>query len=227
MKARVALRNIAGLVAALLVVAYAAPVVAQVNPFRVQQRYKEASKGKSIDDFTKRLNDSDPAVRLEAVKSLGESGQEDAIEYLIQATGDSDDSVMIKAIDYLGKLRATAATQILVQKLFMRDVPVPVQQRILVSLGRMGDVHAAAPIGEYLGRDTNPETRGTAVFALGEIGDQASIPKLQTIQTDAKDPHMQLLAGEAVAKINRRLSPSTVAVRIPALEEDKPPPARR
>jgi len=225
----VARRNVVGLIAALLVVAYAPPTLAQqVNPFRVQQRYKEASQGKSIDDYTKRLNDPDPAVRLEAVKNLGESGQTDAIEYLIQATGDSDDSVMIKAIDYLGKLRATAATQILVQKLFMRDVPVPVQQRILVSLGRMGDVRAAAPIGEYLGRDTDPETKGTAIFALGEIGDQASIPKLQTIQTDATDPHMQRLAGEAVAKINRRLSPSTVAVQIPALEdENKPPTAKR
>ena len=221
-------RNVAGLITALLVVAYVSPAVAQVNPFRVQQRYKEASTGKSIDDFTKRLNDPDPAVRLEAVKSLGDSGQTEAIEYLIQATGDSDQSVMIKAIDYLGKLRATAATQILVQKLFMRDVPLPVQQRILVSLGRLGDVHAAAPIGEYLGRDIDPETKGTAVFALGEIGDQASVPKLQTIQTDAADPHMQNLAGEAVAKINRRLSPSTVAVQIPALQDDnKPPSAKR
>ena len=149
-------RNLARVIAALLAVAYAVPVGAQVNPFRVQQRYKEASKGKSIDDFTKRLQSDDPAVRLEAVKSLGESGQTDAIEYLIQATGDPDQSVMIKAIDYLGKLRATAATQILVQKLFMRDVPLPVQQRILVSLGRMGDVRAAAPVGEYLSRDTDP-----------------------------------------------------------------------
>lgn len=215
-------RNVAGLIAALLVVAVAAPVGAQVNPFRVQQRYQEASKGKSIDDFTKRLNDPDPAVRLEAVKSLGESGSSDAIEYLIQATGDSDQSVMIKAIDYLGKLRATNATQILVQKLFMRDVPVPVQQRILVSLGRMGDVRAAGPISEYMSRDIDAETKGTAVFALGEIGDQASIAKLETIHADASDPHMQRLAGEAIAKINRRLSPSTVAVQVPALEEDKP-----
>jgi HEAT repeat protein len=220
-------RNVAGLIAALLVVAYAAPAMAQVNPFRVQQRYKEASQGKSIDDYTKRLNDPDPAVRLEAVKNLGESGQTDAIEYLIQATGDSDQSVTIKAIDYLGKLRATAATQILVQKLFMRDVPVNVQQRILVSLGRMGDVRAATPIGEYLGRDTDPATKGTAIFALGEIGDQASVPKLQAIQTDATDPNMQRLAGEAVAKISRRLSPSTVAVQIPALEDDKLPTAKR
>lgn len=225
-----ALRYVARVVAALLVVAWAVPVSAQVNPFRVQQRYKEASEGKSIDEFTKRLNEDDPAKRLEAVKNLGESGKPEAIEYLIQATGDSDDGVMIKAIDYLGKLRATAATQILVQKLFMRDVPLPVQQRILVSLGRMGDVRAAAPIAEYMNRNTaDPETRGTAIFALGEIGDSASIPKLQAVQTDAAaDPHMQRLAGEAVAKINGRLTPSTVAVQIPALEDpDKPPTAKR
>ena len=221
-------RKLAGLPVALLVVATVGTATAQVNPFRVQQRYKEASQGKSIDDYTKRLNDPDPATRLEAVKNLGESGSNDAIEYLIQATGDSDEGVMIKAIDYLGKLRATAATQILVQKLFMKDVPVPVQQRILVSLGRMGDVRAAAPIAEYLDRDSDPATKGTAIFALGEIGDHASIVKLQSIQTDTKaDPHMQRLAGEAVAKINRRMSPSTVAVQIPALEDpDKPSPKR-
>ncbi len=227
--------NAAGTVAALLVVAIAAPAAAQapgqgqVNPFRVQQRYKEASEGKSIDDFTKRLNDPDPAIRLEAVKSLGESNKPEAVEYLIQATGDPDQSVMIKAIDYLGKLRATAATQILVQKLFMRDVPVPVQQRILVSLGRMGDVRAAPQIVEYLDRATDPDTKGTAIFALGEIGDHASVPKLQAIRADESiDSHMRDLAGEAVAKIDRRMSPSAVAVQIPALEDpDKPPTARR
>lgn len=220
-------RKHAGLLAALLVIATVGSATAQVNPFRVQQRYKEASQGKSIDDYTKRLNDPDPATRLEAVKNLGESGSNDAIEYLIQATGDPDQGVMIKAIDYLGKLRATAATQILVQKLFMKDVPVPVQQRILVSLGRMGDVRAAAPIAEYLDRDIDPETKGTAIFALGEIGDRASIAKLQTIQTEATDAHMQRLAGEAVAKINRRMSPSTVAVQIPALEDPDKPPQKR
>lgn len=223
-----AFRRVARGIAALLVVAWAVPVSAQVNPFRVQQRYKEASEGKNIDDYTKRLNDDDPAKRLEAVKNLGESNKPEAVEYLIQATGDPDEGVRIKAIDYLGKLRATAATQILVQKLFMREVPLPVQQRILVSLGRMGDVRAAAPIAEYMSRTNDPETRGTAVFALGEIGDSASIPKLQAIQTDDSDPHMQRLAGEAIAKINRRLTPSTVAVQIPALEDpDKPPTARR
>ena len=220
-----AFRKLAAVAA--LLVASVVPARAQVNPLGVQQRYKNASEGKSIDEYTKRLNDEDPVKRLEAVRNLGDSGKPEAVEYLIQATGDPDDGVKAKAIDYLGKLRATNATQVLVQKLFMRDIPVPLQQRILVTLGRMGDVRAAAPIAEYLDRTTDPESRGTAVFALGEIGDQSSIPKLQDIQRDAPDPHMQRLAGEAVAKIQNRLTPSAVAVTIPALEEDKPPPAKK
>jgi HEAT repeat protein len=214
-------------IGAVLVVNTASGVCAQVNPYRVQQRYSEARKGRSIDEWTKRLNDDDPAKRLEAVKSLGDSDQPDAIEYLIQATGDPDQAVMIKAIDYLGKLRATGATQVLVQKLFMRDVAPPVKQRILVALGRMGDAKASQPISEFVGQDTDPSIRGTAVFALGEIGDQSALTRLQELHRDPSDPHLARLAGEAMAKIERRMSPSTVAVTVPALEEDKPPTARR
>lgn len=211
-------------VALLLVAASAA---AQVNPYRVQQRYQEARKGKDIDDFTKRLNDEDPAVRLEAVKSLSDSGKPEAIEYLIQATGDPDEAVKCKAIDSLGKLRATNATQVLVQKLFMRDVEPQVKQRILVALGRMGDVKAAQPIGEFLKHNTDPSMAGTAVFALGEIGDAEAVPRLEQIQRDATDPHLARLAGEAVQKINLRLSPAAVAVTVPALQDDQRPTAKR
>lgn len=217
-------------VTALLAPALLVPAVdaaAQVNPYRVQQRYNEAKKGKSIDEWTKKLNDSDPTERLEAVRSLGESGQPDAIEYLIQATGDPDDAVKIKAIDYLGKLRATDATQVLVQKLFLRDTEPPVKQRILVALGRMGDSKAAAPIAEFLSRDNDPAMCGTAVFALGEIGDGTTIGKLEALQQRTSDPHLDQLAAEAVQKIKLRLSPSSVAVTVPALADDDHPKAKR
>ena len=220
------LRKRLAFVASALVAAAASQAFAQVNPYRVQQRYKEASKGKSIDECTKRLNDSDPAVRLDAVRSLGESGQPDAIEYLIQATGDPDEAVKIKAIDYIGKLRATDATQVLVQKLFLRETPPQVKQRILVALGRMGDSKAAQPISEFLARDTDPAMNGTAVFALGEIGDVDTVAKLEALQQRSSDPHLDQLAGEAIQKINLRLSPASVAVSVPALEDDRQP-ARR
>jgi hypothetical protein len=94
MKAVRRMRFIARIALALLgvtLVVKAPPAAAQgqVNPYRVQQRYNDAKKGKSIDEWTKKLNDTDPGVRLEAVRSLGDSGQPEAIEYLIQATGKS------------------------------------------------------------------------------------------------------------------------------------------
>jgi HEAT repeat protein len=204
------------------------PVAAQVNPYRVQQRYNDAAKGKSIDEWTKKLNEPDPATRLEAVRSLGDSGKPEAIEYLIQATGDPDEAVKIKAIDYLGKLRATDATQVLVQKLFLRETEPQVKQRILVALGRMGDAKAAPPITEFLKRDSDPAMCGTAVFALGEIGDADTVPKLEELRQRTTDPHLQQLAGEAVQKINLRLSPASVAVTVPALvDDDHPAPKQK
>ena len=211
----------------LLLLANAAGTLAQVNPYRIQQRYNDAKKGKSIDEWTKRLNNSDPAQRLEAVKSLGESGQPEAIEYLIQATGDPAEAVKIKAIDYLGKLRATDATQVLIQKLFMRDVEPPLKQRILVALGRMGDTKAGQPISEFLKQDNDPAISATAVFALGEIGDEGVIPHLEQMQRSASDPHLARLAGEAIQKIQLRISPASVAVTVPALVEDDQRPTTR
>jgi HEAT repeat protein len=213
---------------AVTLVVDASAAVAQVNPYRVQQRYNDAKKGKSIDEWTKKLNDTDPTVRLEAVRSLGDSGQSEAIAYLIQATGDPDEAVKIKAIDYLGKLRATDATQVLVQKLFLRDTPPQVKQRILVALGRMGDAKAAPAISEFLARDSDSTMCGTAVFALGEIGDGDTVPKLEALQQRSTDPHLTQLAAEAVQKIKLRLSPSSVAVTVPALvDDDHPAPKQK
>lgn len=217
------IRRVLGCGVCLALILIAASVSAQVNPYRVQQRYNEASKGKNIADWVKRLKEGDEQKRLEAVKSLGDSGDPEAVEYLIEAMGDPADSVKIKAIDYLGKMRATAATSVMVQRLFMRDVETAVKQRILVALGRMGDVKAVQPITEFLGQDTDPTIRATAVFALGEIGDHGAVARLEEIRANTDDANLARLAGEAIAKINRRLSPATVAVTVPALEEDQAP----
>lgn len=215
---RAALAACAGLASLLL----ATEAAAQVNPYRVQQRYQDATKGADIDDWARRMKDEDAHTRLEAVKSLGESADPEAVEHLIEAMADPDPAVKIKAIDYLGKLRATQATTIMVQKLFMRDVDTLEKQRILVALGRIGDLKAVQPVSDFLAQDTAPATRATAVFTLGEIGDRSAVEPLQQIQIGSADPDLARLAGEAVAKIERRLSPATVAVTVPALEEDQP-----
>lgn len=214
---------------ALLMLIIGAAVVAdrahaQVNPYRVQQRYNEAAKGADIDDWARRLEEDDAHTRLEAVKSLGNSAEPEAIEHLMEAMADPDEAVKIKAIDYLGKLRATDATTIMVQKLFMRDTSDFERQRLLIALGRIADPKTIRPIAEFLAQDRNPVTQGTALYTLGEIGDASVIEPLQKVQVESDNPDLIRLAGEAVAKINRRLSPSTIAVTVPALEDDETAP---
>ena len=92
---------------------------------------------------------------------------------------------------------------------------------LLVALGRMGDAKACQPIMEFMRQDTQPDVVGTAIFALGEIGDQSALPQLEAIQKDGKDEHLSRLASEAIAKIDAKLSPATVAVTVPALEDDR------
>ena len=101
---------------------------------------------------------------------MSESTDPAAVAYLVQALGDPDMRVKAKAIDACGTLRATDATPVLVQQLFLRGTDPEVKQRILAALGKIGDPRAAKPIKEFLGRDLDHATRGTAIFALGDIG---------------------------------------------------------
>ena len=56
----------------------------------VQARYNKAKKGTDLQEWVRRLGDDDPERRLEAVKSLGDSNDPKAVDYLVQAVGDSD-----------------------------------------------------------------------------------------------------------------------------------------
>lgn len=174
---------------------------AQINSNQMRQRYEKNTKGTSIDDYIKRLNSDDPVKRLEAVKSLGASKDTKAIEYLIQALGDPDVRVQAKSIQMLGDMRANDATPVLVQYLFLRTTDANMKQLILASLGKIGDARAAQPLIEFLHRDLDPATRGTAIFALGEIGAPESVDVLAHIAQADNDQTVRRLAGEAKSKV--------------------------
>jgi len=190
------------LVVGLLLVA-ALPAAAQVNSQQIRQRYEKSTKGTSIEDFIKKFESSDPDTRLEAVKSLGASKDNKAIEYLIQALGDPDVRIQAKAVDELGVMRATEASPVLIQHLFLRTTDAPMKLRILAALGKIGDVRAARPIMEYLQRDLDPATRGTAIFALGDIGAPESADALSQIAQADQDATVRRLAGEALNKVQQ------------------------
>jgi HEAT repeat protein len=197
----VATRRATGLVPFLALVLSASPCLGQAPDQKARDRYDRQTKGASIDEFVRRLNGDDPEKRLEAVKSLEESKDKKAIEYLVQALGDADVRVRAKAIDALGNMRAREASPVLIQQLFLRNMEPSVKQRLLASLGKIGDEEAAASILEFMQRDLDPATSGTAIFALGEIGTPQALPTLEEIGKSSDDPTLRRLATEAANKI--------------------------
>lgn len=188
-------------VLSLVIVFLPSPGSGQLGENKARERYERQTKGASIEEFVRRLGSEDPDKRLQAVKSLEESKDRKAFEYLVQALGDADLRVRTKAIDALGNLRVREAAPVLVQQLFLRNVEPSVQQRLLASLGKIGDEGTASSILEFIRRDLDPATRGTAIFALGEIGASDSLPALAEIERTSTDPTLRRLASEAQAKI--------------------------
>ena len=184
-----------------LLLLVAGTAAGQYNPNRVGQHGNPGARGASIDDLAKQLASSDADTRLQAVKALGASKDNRAVEYLIKSLGDPDLRVQAKAVQTLGDLRATEATLVLVEYLLRRTTDAHLKQPILVSLGEIGDMRAAQPVIEFLQRDTDVTTRGTAVFALGEIGAPESANTLQHIAETDGDETVRRLANEAKRKV--------------------------
>ena len=179
----------------------------QLSGDRVRDRMNRKQKGANIQEWVRRLKNDRPETRLEAVKSLGDSKDPKAIEHLMNATADLDIRVKIKAIDYLGNLKATDATPVLIQQLFLRDVGLGVKQKVLVALGKIGDPRGAEPIMEFLKRDLDTRMKGTALFALRDVGNDTTLPFLDNLAHSEQFPPLRRLAAEAAQDIRHRLSP--------------------
>jgi HEAT repeat protein len=174
----------------------------------VQSRYNKAKRGANITEWVKRLGDDDPDKRLDAVKSLGDSNDPKAIDYLIQAVNDPDPRVEAKAVDYLGKLHAADSTPFLIQKLFTVGTKEKLRQRIVMTLGKIGDPRASRPLLQFVMQDGgNADLRGAGVFAIGEIGDQSIRDELQRFGDGENDPRIKRLTSEALIKIATRQPP--------------------
>ncbi len=217
-------RQTAALLTTLLVASAAS---AQFNSQSAAKRYDKATKGANIDDFVKRLHSDDPVVRLEAVKSMGGTRDPKAIEHLIAAMGDTDLRVQVKAVEVLGEIRALEATPVLIQHLFLVGTAPQMKQRLLASLGKIGDVRAARPIMEFLHRDLDPETRGTAIFALGDIGAAESVDMLQDLSTNSPDPTIRRIANDSLNRVQHHQAQAAKETKAPAenfLVDPKAPP---
>src|ERR1700757_4727042 len=159
----------------------------------VTSRYNKAKKGANLTEWVKPLNDDDPDKRLDAVKSLGDSNDPKATDYLIQAVNDPDPRVEAKAVDYLGRLHAADSTMFLIQKLFTVGTKDKLRQRIVMTLGKIGDPRAGPPLLQFVMQDGNADLRGCGIFAIGEIADQSIRDELQRYAEIEDDPRLKRL----------------------------------
>jgi HEAT repeat protein len=162
-----------------------------------------------LSEWARRLNDEDPSKRLDAVKSFGDSNDPKAIDYLIQAVNDPDPRVEAKAVDYLGRLHAADSTMFLIQKLFTVGTRDKLRQRIVMTLGKIGDPRATKPLLQYVSQDVSPDIRGAGIYAIGEIADKSISEELQRFSDEQTDPRLKRLAHDALVKVSTRVPAPT------------------
>jgi len=154
------------------------------------------------------LGDADPRVRVEALRKLRNVKDPQADFLLIRSISDPDTRVRVKAIDILGGRSNKDAVEPMCQLLFLRSTEPVVKMHIAAALGRIGDERAAQPLIQYLYEATDERSRGTAVFALGEIGNHSATDVLSTAATEDPSPTVRRLAQEALQKIDGEIPSS-------------------
>jgi HEAT repeat protein len=76
-----------------------------------------------------------------------------------------------------------------------------------MALGKIGDARASHPILQYVLQDSNLDTRGAGIYAIGEIADQSIRDELKLYAEVEENPQLKQLANEALIKIATRQPP--------------------
>jgi HEAT repeats len=160
---------------------------------------------KIIKDVKLGLKDADPSVRVSELEKLRFLQDPEVNQILANSMSDPDVRVKVKAIDILGAREANGAVPAMSSMLFLRSTEPIVKLHLVAALGRIGDAQGALPIMQYLGEDQDEQGRGTAVFALGEIGSDKAVPLLNAVVAQDQSSMVRRLAKEALEKVSGEL----------------------
>lgn len=166
---------------------------AQETPFKI------------IKDVKLGLKDADPNVRVQELLKLRNLQDPEVNTILMESLADPDIRVKMKAIDILGAREVNVAVKPMSQMLFLRSTEPIVKLHLVAGLGRIGDSDGTLPIMQYLAEDQDEKSRGTAVFALGEIGSDKASSLLTTVSEEDRSPMVRRLAKEALKKVDGEL----------------------
>jgi HEAT repeat protein len=160
----------------------------------------------TIKEVKRKMADADPRVRADGLEKLRNVATTAEVnELLFRGFNDSDVRVRIKAIDVLGARGSNDAVALMAQSLFLRQTPPVEKLHLVAALGRIGDSRGALPVIEYLKQTDDPASRGTAIFALGEIGDPVANDLLIQAVSNDTSALVRKLAQEAIEKIDGEL----------------------
>src|SRR5258708_2264081 len=160
---------------------------------------------KIIKDVKLGLKDADPSVRVSELIKLRNLTDPEVNSILMTSMSDTDVRVKIKAIDILGSREANAAVPTMSRMLFLRSTEPIVKLHLVAAVGRIGDAQGTLPVMQYLGEDQDERGRGTAVFALGEIGSDSAAPLLNKVIAEDQSQMVRRLAQEALQKVQGEL----------------------
>lgn len=155
----------------------------EIQPLKVQLR---------------RLTDPDDTVREEAVRALGELGDEAAGSALIETLGDDDVDVRLASAEALGKLKCTAAVRALVRKLDDGDPDVCAMAAL--ALGAIGDPFAVQPLVDHIEHEDR-FVRGDVALALGRLEATAAVPALVKVMRNDPISNVREAATRALCLI--------------------------
>ena len=139
----------------------------------------------AIDPLITCLNDPDALIRACTAKVLGWFYNPKPAPYLLLALQDADGRVRAYAADSLGKLKVVPAVDLLIACL--DDPTDDVRWHAAIALGQIRDPRAVEPLRNTLQRGTDRRTTFWCIWALAELGDEATFqPLIDYLQSDPK-----------------------------------------
>ncbi len=167
---------------------------------------------RAIGYLTKPLSHTDPRVRKETIKAIGNIGGINTFPLLKAALNDPDPSVRLTVINILGKAKNDAAKHILTSEITdksfsFKDFTEKKEFFEALTNWKYQDIRdiliSALNRKKFFRRKRNDETRACAAFAIGIIGDKNDIPHLQKTVT-SKNKILRTFTSNAIKQLNNQ-----------------------
>jgi HEAT repeat protein len=139
----------------------------------------------TLQELRQLLDDSSNLVRSAAVQCLGELKNSDAVPELIAVLHDENDTIRRIAAQALSMIDDKRAVPDLIT--LLSDKNDDVRYEAITTLGMMQDHQAVIALLELLETETDNRSRASIVIALGESGDEKSVPKLLEILLSSRE----------------------------------------